>query len=354
MTQVPTRYPEVDVSGTPREIGRQIGEAAGEQVRGFCDQALEHVNRTVAVSPELAEAVVRDSLACAEQYSPEMVEELRGVAESSGVTLEKVMLLQVRNQFTEGMDHACTALSLDSRATTTGTALVAQNWDNDPALDEFTIVLTRRPTGKPALINVTQAGLISYLGFNSAGIGVCVNTLPAPSHPVGVPHYFTLRGVYEATCLEDAVAAVRRARRAIPANMMMATPEGPANLEITVDDVHVLRDDASLTHTNHCLHPDLLSVNDSFPELIESHPRKRRIDALVPGSGGATSLEQVKEALSDHEDFPRSICRHANDDPRFGFMTSVFSIIIDVDQKQMHVTRGNPCSRPYETYRLVD
>ena len=136
--------------------------------------------------------------------------------------------------------------------------------------------------------------------------------------------------------------------------MMMATPQGPANLEITVDDVYVLQDDASLTHTNHCLHPDLLSVNDSFPELIESHPRKRRIDALVPGSGGATSLEQVKEALSDHEDFPRSICRHANDDPRFGFMTSVFSIIIDVDQKQMHVTRGNPCSRPYETYRLVD
>jgi isopenicillin-N N-acyltransferase-like protein len=335
-------------------MGRQIGEAAGEQVRGFCQQALEHVNRTVAVSPQLAEAVVRDSLTAAEQYSPDMVEELRGVAEASGVTLQEVMLLQVRNQFMEGMDHACTALSLDPRATLSGRALVAQNWDNDPALDAFTIVLTRRPTGKPALMNVTQAGLISYLGFNSAGIGVCVNTLPAPSRPVGVPHYFTLRGVYEATCLEDAVAAVRRAQRAIPANMMMATPEGPANLEITVDDVHVLRDSAALTHTNHCLHPDLLAVNDQFPELIESHPRKRRIDALLLDAGETFSLEQVKSALSDHEDFPRSICRHPNDDPRYGFMTSVFSIIIDVDQRQMHVTRGNPCSQPYETYQLAD
>ena len=211
MNPIPTRYREIDVSGDPREMGRQIGEAAGEQVRGFCQQALEHVNRTVAVSPQLAEAVVRDSLTAAEQYSPDMVEELRGVAEASGVTLQEVMLLQVRNQFMEGMDHACTALSLDPRATLSGRALVAQNWDNDPALDAFTIVLTRRPTGKPALMNVTQAGLISYLGFNSAGIGVCVNTLPAPSRPVGVPHYFTLRGVYEATCLEDAVAAVRRA-----------------------------------------------------------------------------------------------------------------------------------------------
>ena len=70
--------------------------------------------------------------------------------------------------------------------------------------------------------------------------------------------------------------------------------------------------------------------------------------------GHTITLEQVKAALSDHDNFPRSICRHPNDDPLHGFMTSVFSIIIDVDQKQMHVSRGNPCSRPYETYRLVD
>jgi isopenicillin-N N-acyltransferase-like protein len=352
MNEAPTRYPEFEVYGSPRELGRQLGDAAGEQVRGFCQLALESVNRTVRVTPELAEAVARDSLTFAEQYSPDMVEELRGLAESSGVTLEQLMLLQVRNQFVGGMDHACTALSLHSQATTVGRAMVAQNWDNDPGLDEFTIVLTRRPTGKPALMNVTQAGLISYLGFNDAGIGVCVNTLPAPSRPVGVPHYFTLRGVYEATCLEDAVQAVTRAERAIPANMMMATPQGPANLEITIDDVYVLRDTVALTHTNHCLHPQLVDVNEQFPELIESHPRKLRIDKLVMAGGDPLSLEQVKMALSDHDNYPRSICRHANDDPLHGFMTSVFSIIIEADERQMHVSRGNPCCQPYVTYQL--
>lgn len=354
MTDLSTRYPEIEVSGSPRTMGQQIGEAAGEQVRGFCQMALEHVNRVVKVSPGLAEAVARDSLTHAQQYAPEMVEELRGVAESSGVSLQQVMLLQVRNQFTEGLDHACTALSLDPQATATGHAVVAQNWDNDPALDEFTIVLTRRPTGKPALLNVTQAGLISYLGCNAAGIGVCVNTLPAPSRPVGVPHYFTLRAVYEATCLDDAVQAVKRAWRAIPANMMMATPQGPANLEITIDDVRVLRDSKALTHTNHCLHPELLAVNDRFPELIQSHPRKRRIDTLVINAHGPLSLEEVKSALADHDNFPGSICRHPNDDPLHGFMTTVFSIIIDTDARQMHVSRGNPCAQPYEVYQLKE
>mgnify|MGYP003326428406 CR=1 FL=1 len=102
MTNLSTRYPEIEVSGSPRTMGQQIGEAAGEQVRGFCQMALEHVNRVVKVSPGLAEAVARDSLTHALQYAPEMVEELRGVAESSGVSLQQVMLLQVRNQFTEG------------------------------------------------------------------------------------------------------------------------------------------------------------------------------------------------------------------------------------------------------------
>jgi isopenicillin-N N-acyltransferase-like protein len=352
MNDSPTRYREVEVEGAPREMGRQIGEAVGELVRGFHAMALESVNRTVNVSPATALAVSRDSTACAEQYSAEMVEECRGVAEASGLNLEDVMLLQVRNQFVDGMDHACTALSVDGSAVAAGRSIVAQNWDNDPALDEFTIVLTRRPVGKPALMTVTQAGLISYLGFNDAGIGVCVNTLPAPSKPVGVPHYFTLRGVFETTSLNDAVDAVRRAERAIPANMMMATPEGPANLEITVDDVHVLQDRIALTHTNHCLHPELTKINADFPELIESGPRKARIDQLVLEARSPLSIEQLKQALADHQDHPRSICRHPNDDPRFGFMTSVFSIIVDVEQQQMHVTRGNPCCQPYEIYQL--
>ena len=83
-----------------------------------------------------------------------------------------------------------------------------KNWDNDPELEPFTVVLTRRPVDKPAFMTITQAGLIAYIGFNAAGIGVCLNTLPAPARPFGVPHYFTVRGIYEADSLEGAVNAV--------------------------------------------------------------------------------------------------------------------------------------------------
>jgi isopenicillin-N N-acyltransferase-like protein len=201
-------------------------------------------------------------------------------------------------------------------------------------------------------MSCTQAGLISYMGLSETGMGACVNTLPAPSRGVGVPHYFTLRELFEADSLDRAVASVRRAHRAIPANIMLATPDGPADLEVTMDGVHVLRPDGRgwVTHTNHCVHADLLPINETFPELIQSHARKRRIDQLVRSSSG--QVEELKSILSDHDSYPTSICRHANDDPVTGFWETVFALIIEPGRRLMHVTRGTPCNHPFETYEL--
>lgn len=346
------RYQEIEVAGTPRELGRQIGDAAGDMIRGFCEVALQRVNRVLRVSRESAILIAQDSIQRAENYAPDMVEELRGTAEAAGVTLPDLMLLQVRNQL-KSDDSGCTSFSL---AAVAGLGRVTcQNWDNDPFLDQFTIVLNRRPTGKPALTTITQAGLIAYVGFNSAGIGLCLNTLPAPSRQFGVPHYFTVRGILEAESLEGAVTAVRRAERAIPANIMLTTPQGPANLEVTIDDVFVLNDAGGgiVTHTNHARHPDLVARNAGFPELIQSQPRQARIDHLLAKSGATHwTLDQVKMALRDHDAYPRSICRHANDDPNTGFWQTVFSAIIAPEAGEMLLTRGTPCDREYETYRL--
>ncbi|QDV15772.1 Acyl-coenzyme A:6-aminopenicillanic acid acyl-transferase [Gimesia panareensis] len=346
------RYPEIEVAGTPREMGRQLGDATREEIKTFCEVALQRLDETMQVSRQRAQELSEQCLPAAKEYSADCIEELEGVAEAVDVPFWKIMLLQVRNQFTPEPDAGCTSLSVP---TPSGKgAIVAQNWDNDPALDPFTIMLTRRPTGKPALMTLTQAGLISYIGFNSAGIGACLNSLPAPSRSRGVPHYFTLRELYEAHSLSGAVKAIRRAERAIPANIMLATPEGPADLEVTIDSVQVLRPEGTswITHTNHCLHPELCQYNEQFPELIGSHPRKARIDELLQASSADPGVEEIKAALRDHQGHPRSICRHVNDDPDHGYWQTVFSVIIEPEKQRMHVSRGTPCSAEYEVYQL--
>jgi isopenicillin-N N-acyltransferase-like protein len=294
-------------------------------------------------------AIASDSIAHVARYRPDMLEEVEGIAQGAGVDVVDVMLLQVRNQLLPDREGGCTSIAVGSTDGSGRGPMVAQNWDNDPDLDPFTIVLTRRPTGQPALMTVGQAGLIAYIGFNDAGIGACLNTLPAPSRPSGVPHYFTLRGIYETGTLGEAVEAVRRADRAIPANIMLSTPQGPADLEVTLDEVHVLRPTDPgdvLVHTNHCLHPELRAVADAFPDLIESRARLARVDALLASSPDTTAV------LRDHAGHPRSICRHPNPDPATGGWRTTMSVVIEPRDGRMHVSRGNPCERPYETYEL--
>lgn len=348
-----TRYREIEVSGPPRELGRQLGEAARDEIRGFCDIALERVNLTAQVSAERARRVAADSVRFVEGYGPHMLEELRGTAEGAGVTLDAIMLLQVRNQLTAEADAGCTSFATPARPSLGLGPIVAQNWDNDPELDPFTIVLTRRPEGHPAFMTVGAAGVIAYIGFSEAGMGLCLNTLPAASRPLGVPHYFTVRGIYESRTLDGAIASVERARRALPANIMLSTPQGPADLEVTIDDIHVLRPadaDGLVTHTNHCVHPDLGSVRERFGDLAQSGARKLRIDELLDRS--TTGMSELQAALRDHAGQPRSICRHANADPDTGIWQTVFSVIIEPRERRMHISRGTPCEAPYETYRL--
>ena len=347
------RYREIDVRGTPHEIGRQLGEAAREEIRGFCDAALDRIHGQEPISIDDALRLASDSIPFVQRYAPHSLHEIRGIAEGAGVSVEQVMLLQVRNQLDPDADAGCTSVALPMDESTGRGPIVAQNWDNDADLDQYVVVLTRRPTTGPALMTVGPAGLIAYIGFNEHEVAACLNMLPAPRRRLGVPHFFTLREILGSRSLDGAVSAVRRAERAIPANIMLSTPQGPADLEVTIDEVHVLHDDGlagSVTHTNHCLHPSLQAIAARFGDLGQSRARKARIDALLRTK--ETDLDRLRTALGDHAAYPRSICRHANDDTGIGYWQTVMSVIIEPQQQRMQVSRGNPCEHPYESYLL--
>ena len=105
------------------------------------------------------------------------------------------------------------------------------------------------------------------------------------------------------------------------------------------------------TPTTACI-PELAYVNEQFPELIQSVPRMSRAESLLGNQAGGVGLDHVKSLLSDHLDYPTSICRHENDHPGDGHWTSVVSMIVEPSKGRMHLTRGNPCSNPYEVYSL--
>jgi isopenicillin-N N-acyltransferase-like protein len=338
-------------------MGTAVGEQFRDLILGVCDRVLERFNKSRSGDPitmSQAEQVVSSALPWARDYAPDTFEELVGTAEAAGVTPERLMMLNARNMLSARRPAGCTSVMAGASATVSGVGLAGQNWDNDPAMDEFSIVLTRRPSGKPSVTTWGQVGLVGYIGFNSEGIGVCMNALNGPSTSEGVPWYFVVRSIYEQSSLDGAAATVGRAKRAVTANAAMITREGAADIEATPDEVRVLRHDDTgrLVHTNHCVHPDLVANNETHAGAIygQSFDRKARAERILADGTQKTSIDDVKAILSDHDGYPTSICRHPNDDPSTGWQRSVVSIILEPDAGRMHVSRGNPCEAPYEVY----
>ena len=104
------------------------------------------------------------------------------MAESSGIPPAELMLLQIRNQLQPDEDAGCTSFSAVTEPSPASPAvgdssLVGQNWDNDPALDQMTIVLTRRPD--ITVLNGNDEFLFPGLLYGAhGGIGMNYNLFP--------------------------------------------------------------------------------------------------------------------------------------------------------------------------------
>ena len=352
-----SRFPELTVAGSPIDMGRQIGEHFRSQIVELSDLVLDRFNKgtTQPISWERAEQVARRSFGRVEEMFPGPLDELRGTAESSGVSLERLMVLNARNMLGD-TSEGCTSIMVSSEDSGSGKGFAGQNWDNDPAMGPLSAVVTRKGERGSSFTSWMQPGLVAYMGFNSAGIGICMNALNGPSDPAGLPWYFFVRSILESSSSEAAVSAVESSPRALTANAAMITTEGPLNLEITPDSVESIRaeSDGVLVHTNHCVHPSLESNNSEYGDRIygQSFDRRNRGQAILAQNMtiGKVTLDHAKTLLSDHDGFPTSICRHPNDEPTTGWQRSVISIILEPGDNRMHVSNGNPCENSYETY----
>ena len=75
------------------------------------------------------------------------------------------MILNCRNMF-GAVSEGCTTVLISSERSNEKSSIAGQNWDNDPLMMDFSIVLTRKPNYKPNNTTWTQPGLSAYMGIN--------------------------------------------------------------------------------------------------------------------------------------------------------------------------------------------
>ena len=114
-----SRFPVIEVAGSHREMGRQIGEATRDSIRELVEVVTDRINVGRAthkqITNEQALEVARTSIAYAAEYAPELMDEVEGVAEGADLTVDQMMLVNVRNQVPAAVDGACTGVVVEPK-----------------------------------------------------------------------------------------------------------------------------------------------------------------------------------------------------------------------------------------------
>src|SRR5262245_14244385 len=156
--------PLVEVSGTHREMGRQIGEAMRTQVQHSIANAhvlIEQSYSTLGLTWEGAQIQSHKYLPFAEERYPHYVDEMRGIAEGANLAFDDVVVLNVMEAVTMDALHLtrCTSFAVNERLTADGHVLAAHNEDWVPEDENDVYVKSARQNDENQFIAMTHAVL---------------------------------------------------------------------------------------------------------------------------------------------------------------------------------------------------
>jgi isopenicillin-N N-acyltransferase like protein len=353
----PHTIPMLQVAGTHREVGEQIGDAGAEQIRR--NIAASFAQPPAGRSREQQLALAAEYRALAVQQLPWLVEELEGCADGAGVdrleffatTLEEIWYAP----------HAptsrgrCSDLVAGPAATANGHLLVAHNNDLDPD-DETNIVgIEKRVPGDPVIFQLGGAPWIS-VGWNSFGLSLTGNELAPNDEHVGISRSHQVFEMLRAETLKEMVAAALRPDRASSYNNVLSSAHGEVvNVEGSATDAELTGLDGAghLAHTNHYVCDRMLAFEGDPVQAVRSDVRYRRASDLLSGKPPASiTMADLREMLSDHETQPDSLCRHP--DPGQAGSKTVFWCVADVTEGRIAYGHGNPCESVEQEYVFAD
>ena len=341
--------PVITMKGSSLECGRQYGEAAGDLIRGSLKVYLKWFHALHGIDQEETFNLARKFEPVIEEFDPDTLEEMKGIAEGADIPLEAVIAVNARSELVFGLkarlDDGCTNLVVFGDATADGHTYMAQNWDWKPAVKWNVVVLDIQREGDPRILTMTEAGQLTKHGFNETGFGICNNFMLSDKRRFGMPVHVIRRKALRSTIMSDAIGAVLNSQRALAANYLMGHADGAGvDLEAWPEGVDIIHaQDGILTHANHFQIRREGREDLGRTILPDSLLRDVRLRERLSERHGELNLNVIAEIMSDHFNYPNSICRHLN--PRDGDegIESLGCLILDLTDRVMHYCSGQPC-----------
>jgi isopenicillin-N N-acyltransferase-like protein len=336
--------PVIHVKGSHYEVGYQIGT----QLKDDILQGVAEMKKSPDWMKVRAEAEL--FLAYTKKYLPEYVVEIKGTADAVGLEIEDIFPSLCEEIYDENyrFGRGCSDLIASNDVTADGSVLAGHNNDSSPDAQDSIAIVHYQVDGEPEIVTVGFGGLGISVGYNSAGISLTGNEVDSNDMRAGVPRLLLVRKILAAKTLGEAIDAAILKERASNYNQIIADASGEIySIEGSATDYAPLYStDGYLVHTNHYVAPWMRKFEVDPHDITSSIVRYNRGTRLLKKNLGRITVDKMKEFLSDHVNYPGSICKHTES------LKTIFSVIINLTTQTMYLAIGNPCEAEYKEYNF--
>jgi len=357
----------VEASGPPEQLGFEIGTQCKDVAQQMVEDRRQELKQRYNLEWERAKVVARKYLAFCQDSIPAQVEELQGYARGAELSLDDVFTTvfgdysEEKGKMSGQIGSGCTDFVVSANLTKEKHVFMAHNEDFDIKYADYLCLVKAKPQNAPAFLNVSPGGILIGLGLNSAGLGFSGNGLSSNDTRIGIPSIMFYHIMCGAENIVDALTYATLPQREGSDNYVVADSNGQIyDIEGSATDFELIHaTDGYVVHTNHYVTQRMRKYESDFQGDIKSVrgymrsvARYNRALSLLRESK-EISLQRIMEILSDHANYPCSICRHVDEKVKVGDrVKTIYSSVVDVTAKELWVCYGNPCSGKYNRYTL--
>jgi isopenicillin-N N-acyltransferase-like protein len=327
--------PYVKLSGTHEEIGYQHGKLLRDRVR----DCYTFYTRELFNDPGFDfEASGRRFLDFIGEHFPHYALEIEGIAQGSGLAPWQISVLNARTevflQANAALINECTALYFAEER------LLGQNWDWMMPCEDLIVLMEIEKNDGHRILMMTEPGIIGKIGFNDAGLGVCLNILLGHEGFTAMPVHIMLRALLDSRSVNEARDLLIRTPMDTFSHVLVGDCQG-ASLSMEFAGTKTLEVDYGgeiPLHTNHYLSEERDA--DHIDVIVDSRCRMKRARELLDGIE-QTSFDMMKKVLLDDADGEHAICKQYTPIWNLEHGT-ICSLIMDLPRRTLHITKGNP------------
>ena len=155
--------------------------------------------------------------------------------------------------------------------------------------------------------------------------------------------------------MDHALIALTKTERSCTANFILGqSPRRVVDVELAPEKLRLINPgNAIISHANHFDDQNVIDVSEPpNPRRHLSEYRKKRMESLLH-KHKPLNIRCIQEILKDHENLPQSLCRHRDDSlPQSQHTITKTAVIMDLCEKQMWLTNGQPCKSDFEKFDL--